>query len=585
MNTQQNILKSIENPKDLKKINVAKLQEVCDALRSLIIKTMSNNPGHLGASLGTVELAVGLHYVFDTLNEPLVWDVGHQAYAHKILTGRKNSFENIRNLNGISGFPSIQESEYDSFGTGHSSTSISAVLGMACASLIKGNFDGNHIAVIGDGALTGGMAFEALNHLADTKANVLVIVNDNNMSIDDNVGGLQKHLNSITDQNNVFTQLGIPYYGTINGNSLQELLEALTFQKTVKGPRVLHIKTVKGYGYHAAEDGDTTLWHAPGKFDIETGKVEKNSSETRKTYQDIVSKSLCTLGTLNSKVAVVTPAMASGSKLLEFKKLFPNRFFDVGIAEQHAVTFSAGLAKSGTLPFCVVYSTFLQRGYDQLIHDVALQNLPVVFLIDRAGFVGNDGATHHGAFDLAFLNCIPNMRILAPMDEQELEAMLLEVSSSLEAPVAIRYPRGTGALNFPFPKKKLGAAIWKIQTVKNGNEHAVISIGAIGNTVKTVLKDLPHSHYDLRCVKPLDIVGLKMIFDTHNKVTIIEDGIAQGGIGSQIISWAAQNGYSNAVKLKGYPDKYIQHGSMEELYASIGMGEIGLRKLLIYFDG
>jgi len=362
---------------------------------------------------------------------------------------------------------------------------------------------------------------------------------------------------------------------------MQELLEALEYQKTRKGPRVLHIKTVKGFGYHAAEEGNTTLWHAPGKFDIETGEVEKKSSETRKTYQDLVSKSLCALGTDNSKVTVVTPAMASGSKLLEFKRLFPNRFFDVGIAEQHAVTFSAGLAKSGMLPFCVVYSTFLQRGYDQLIHDVALQNLPVVFLIDRAGLVGNDGATHHGAFDLAFLNCIPNMRILAPMDEQELEAMLLEVSSYMDGPVAIRYPRGTGALNYPFPKKKLGADIWKIQTIKKGNEHAVISIGAIGNTVKVVLQDVSYSHYDLRCAKPLDIVGLKMIFDTHNKVTIIEDGVAQGGIGSQIISWAAQNGYSNTVRVKGYPDNYIQHGAMEELYASIGMDEVGLRTLLV----
>jgi 1-deoxy-D-xylulose-5-phosphate synthase len=579
------ILSQVDVPADLKSLSNAELILLCREVRNLIIEVMSQNPGHIGASLGAVEIAVSIHTIFNTPDDKLVWDVGHQAYAHKILTGRKEAFKKIRLFGEISGFPKMAESDYDSFGVGHSSTSISAAMGMAIASQIENNTTRTHIAVIGDGAITGGMAIEALNHLATTQANVLVILNDNDMSIDDNTGGLQEHLNNIDPKNNIFTNLDLKYYGTVNGNDLVEMTTALTQLKGETGPRLLHCKTKKGFGYSAAEAGNATLWHAPGKFAIETGTVNHSKSQFPKTYQEIVGNTLCELGKQYANLAVITPAMASGSKLNTFKELYPNRFFDVAIAEQHAVTFSAGLAANGMLPFCVIYSTFLQRGYDQVIHDVALQNLKVVFLIDRAGLVGNDGATHQGAFDLAFLNAIPNLTIFTPKDEQELHSILLEIPNQIDGPIAIRYARGSGVFEQCFEPKKLDLELLKIQEVTSGGTDAIISIGTIGNTVASVLLNTDslsnqYSHFDLRVAKPLDTKTLSNIFETHSDIYLIEDGVELGGIAQSITAWAMKTGFTNTINTLGYPDRFIEHGAAEELYASIGMDEKGIKEWL-----
>lgn len=565
-----NILREVNFPKDVRSLDLAQLQLLCDEIRVRIIDVTSKKPGHLGASLGAVELAVGIHKTFNTPEDKLIWDVGHQSYAHKILTGRNDLFDEIRQHNGISGFPKITESPFDSFGTGHSSTSISAALGMAIANQ-KSRPKQTHIAVIGDGSLTGGMAFEALNHLSTTNANVLVIINDNDMSIDPNVGGLQKHLNSINQDQNIFTDIGLKYFGPFEGNKIDAVVKELALQKNIDGPRVIHFKTQKGFGYNHSQQGNATHWHAPGKFAIETGQGEKGASDYPKTYQHIVGESLCKLANSNEDIYVITPAMASGSKLKEFEKSFPNRFFDVGIAEQHAVTFSAGIATQGKLPFCVVYSTFLQRGYDQLIHDVALQNLKVVFLIDRSGLVGNDGGTHHGVFDLAFLNCIPNMTLLAPANEEELSNIIAGIPSTIQGPIAIRYPRGKGTKTEAIRGVKTFEIIKEIE--KSGSDKTVISIGGICDNVTQALSksDQKIDHYALQQVKPLPVELLKDIFRNNTKIYLIEDGVKAGGISQSILSWANENNLSNKIKILALPDQFIEHGSQEELYEENGL--------------
>lgn len=567
--TSTNILAEVKLPKDIRSLDPAQLQQLCNEIRFRIIDVTSKNPGHLGASLGAVELAVGIHKTFNTPEDKLIWDVGHQSYAHKILTGRNKQFDDIRQYKGISGFPKMSESEYDNFGTGHSSTSISAALGMAIANQ-QSHPHQTHIAVIGDGSLTGGMAFEALNHLATTQANVLVIINDNDMSIDPNVGGLQNHLNNIDPAQNIFTDLGLNYAGPFEGNQIESVVTNLAAQKNINGPRIIHFKTQKGYGYDHSQQGNATHWHAPGKFAIETGQGQVGESDYPKTYQHIVGETLCNLAAINNDIYVITPAMASGSKLKTFEKKFSDRFFDVGIAEQHAVTFSAGIATQGKLPFCVIYSTFLQRGYDQLIHDVALQNLKVVFLIDRAGLVGNDGGTHHGTFDLAFLNCIPNMTIFTPSDEEELANIIATIPEKIEGPVAIRYPRGKG---YKMTAIQTDETYLDVKPLKKGHTKTVLSIGGICNTVSNALTLTTEkiAHYALQQVKPLPSQALKEIFNEFDEIYIVEDGVKTGGISMNILSWANDNELPNKIKILALPDQFVGHGSPEELYNEIGL--------------
>ena len=580
----EQIQADINFPKDLKRLSLEDLDLLCNDVRKTIIQVLSKNPGHFSSSLGAVELAVGIHYVFSTPEDKLIWDVGHQAYAHKILTGRQARFNSIRQKGGLSGFPKMSESEFDSFGTGHSSTSLSAILGMATAAKLDNKLS-QHIAVIGDGALTGGMAFEALNIAAASGANVLIIINDNNMSIDDNVGALQEHLNTIsTKETTLFENLNIPYYRAINGNEISEVIAALEEQKEVFGVRVLHCKTNKGYGYFPAEIGNATTWHAPGKFDAESGKREGSSSTYPKKYQTIFGETLVELAKENNHVVAITPAMLSGSSLKEMKKIYPERVFDVGIAEQHAVTFSAGLAANGKTPYCVIYSSFLQRGYDQLIHDVALQNLPVIFCIDRAGLVGSDGATHHGAFDIAFLRCIPNLTILSPINEQELANMLYTAQSWKSGPIAIRYPRGKGVMPSAI-QKPYKLEIGKAKVLRTGGNIAVLSIGAIGNEVSKALSMLAEeaiyvSHYDMQSIKPLDKELLTTIFNEYSSIITIEDGIISGGFGSAILEFKNQYELTSSIKILGLPDHFIEHGTQKELYQELGLDSSGIYKTI-----
>ena len=584
MKILEQILADVNFPKDLKRLSVDELHLLCNDVRENIIETLSKSPGHFSSSLGAVELAVGIHHVFSTPDDKLIWDVGHQAYAHKILTGRKAKFNSIRQKGGLSGFPKRSESEFDSFGTGHSSTSLSAILGMATAAKLDNKLS-QHIAVIGDGALTGGMAFEAINNAASSGANVLIIINDNNMSIDDNVGALQEHLNAIsTKETSLFENLNIPYYGVINGNNINEVVAALEEQKEIFGIRVLHCKTTKGYGYFPAEIGNATTWHAPGKFEAASGEREGSSSVYPKKYQTIFGETLVDLAKENKDIVAVTPAMLSGSSLKEMKELYPERVFDVGIAEQHAVTFSAGLAANGKTPYCAIYSSFLQRGYDQLIHDVALQNLPVIFCIDRAGLVGSDGATHHGAFDIAFLRCIPNLTLLSPINEQELANMLYTAQSWKSGPIAIRYPRGKGvmlrAIEKPY-KIEIGEA----NVLNKGKNIAILSIGAIGNEVTKALnllkKETIHvSHYDMRSIKPLDKELLKAIFNEYSSIITIEDGVVSGGFGSAILEFRNQHDLTSSIKILGLPDSFIEHGTQKELYQELGLDSLGIIKTI-----
>ena len=582
------LLDNIHLPIDVRKLSVEQLSQLAKELREFIINIVAAKEGHLGASLGVVELTIALHYVFDTPNDLLVWDVGHQAYGHKILTGRKEIFDTNRQFGGISGFPKRSESEYDAFGVGHSSTSISAVLGMAIASAIKGEAKKQHIAVIGDASIAGGMAFEGLNHAGVTDANMLIILNDNAMGIDPSVGALKQYLTNIKKdkrvrKHNIIEALNFDYSGPIDGHDLNALISELIRLKSIKGPKFLHIITTKGKGLQKAEE-DQVKYHAPGKFDAKTGElVPKNEIKLPLKYQDVFGLTLVELAKKNKNIIGITPAMPTGSSLKFMLDEIPERAFDVGIAEQHAVTFAAGIATQGLIPFCNIYSTFLQRAYDQVIHDVALQKLPVIFCLDRAGIVGQDGATHHGVFDLAYLRCIPNLIVFAPMNEVELRNIMFTAQLGLEYPIAIRYPRGRGVMldwKLPFQKLKIG----KSQLIKQGSELAILSIGHIGNKIIDICDALSErekiAHYDMRFIKPLDEVLLHDIFNKFDTVLTIEDGTIVRGFGSAILEFAQQNNYHTSIKRLGIPDKFVEHGSTDELFDLIGLSNEEIIKII-----
>jgi 1-deoxy-D-xylulose-5-phosphate synthase len=616
------LLAQINSPADLKKFPKEKLVQICDELRQFIIDNVSVYGGHFSANLGVVELTVALHYVLNTPEDQLVWDVGHQAYGHKILTGRRDQFHTNRIFGGLSGFPRRKESDFDTFGVGHSSTSISAALGMAVASKYKKSKI-QHVAVIGDGSMTGGIAFEAMNHAGVSDTNLLIILNDNCMSIDPNVGALKDYLTDITTsktynkakdevwkilgkfsmfgtsaqeviskveggiksallhQSNLFESLNLRYFGPVDGHDVNHLAEIIKDLKDIPGPKILHCVTVKGKGYAPAETGNKTTWHAPGTFDKVTGEIYKKtpSKPQAPKYQDVFGHTLVELAEMNDKIMGVTPAMPSGSSMNIMMEAMPDRAFDVGIAEQHAVTFSAGLATQGLIPFCNIYSTFMQRAYDQVVHDVCLQNLPVVLCLDRAGFAGADGPTHHGAYDLAYFRCIPNLVVAAPMNEEELRNMMY--SGSLhEGPYSIRYPRGAGVMpewRTPFERIPTGQG----RIVKEGEEVAILTIGHIGNYVteasELFAKDgLNPAHYDMRFVKPLDGELLHEIFGKFKKVVTVEDGCVMGGFGSAVIEWMSDHGYQAQVKRLGIPDEVIEHGEQIELHRECGFDPEGI---------
>lgn len=531
--------------------------------------------GHFSGNLGVVELTVALHYVFDLSNDRLVWDVGHQAYIHKLLTGRKDQFNSIRKHGGLSGFPKISESDYDHFGTGHSSTSISAVMGMAAADEIK-EIDRQHIAVIGDGSLTGGMAYEALNNLGASNANVLVIVNDNQIGIDPNLGAVNAHLNKIDPENNIFTSLDLSYSGPLDGHDVIALVDELEWQKCRSIPRVLHIKTIKGKGYEDAEK-EQTKWHS-----VKYVKIDPNAPEEPKTkYQDVFGETLLELADQHSDLVAITPAMPSGSSIDLMMKKYPQRVYDVGIAEQHAITFAAGLAKEGVTPFCVIYSSFAQRAYDQIIHDVALQNLPVVICLDRAGLVGEDGATHHGVFDIAFLRSIPNLTILSPMDAIELRSAMHYAAKHKSGPIVIRYPKGKIHLN-EWKTDLNEIAVPSYRTLRKGEGIALVSVGSIGIEAEKAIAQsgLNIHHIDLRCIKPIDpkIIEVLASFDT---VITLEEGAIEGGIGEFIAVQLEQTSFKGNVKILGIPDHFVEHGSVSELRDELGLSAEKLSQLFL----
>lgn len=617
------LLEQIQYPSDLKKFKEEDLEKICAELRQFIVDTVSVNGGHFGSSLGVVELTVALHYILNTPYDQLVWDVGHQAYGHKILTGRREQFHTNRIYKGLSGFPKRSESEYDTFGVGHSSTSISAALGMAVASQYKGEKDRQHVAVIGDGAMTGGEAFEALNHAGIENSNLLVILNDNCMSIDPNVGALKEYLTDITTsksynrfrddissvlskiselgpnahdivkkveksikggllkKSNFFEALKFRYFGPIDGHDVKHLAKVLNDLKNIPGPKLLHIVTVKGKGYALAEK-DQTKWHSPGLFDKITGEIQKTVSEkpTAPKYQDVFGHTLVELAESNPKIMGITPAMPSGSSLNIMMKAMPNRAFDVGIAEQHAVTFSAGLATQGCVPFCNIYSTFMQRAFDQVIHDVAIQKLNVVFCLDRAGFAGSDGPTHHGAYDLAYMRCIPNMIVSAPMNEEELRNLMYTAQQENMGPFSIRYPRGNGVMpewKRPFKAIEVGRA----RVVTEGEEVAILTIGTIGNEALKACHELNAegihpAHYDMRFAKPIDEELLHMVFKKYKYVVTIEDGCLTGGMGSAVVEFMADHNYSAQVSRLGIPDRVVEHGEQPELWAECGFDAKGI---------
>lgn len=553
---------------NLKHIPVEELPALAEQLRTRIIEVIAAHGGHLGASLGVVELTIALHYVFDTPDDILVWDVGHQCYAHKLLTGRSEAFAHIRQQGGISGFPKREESQYDAFGTGHSSTSLSAVLAMALASALEGNTQRQHIAVIGDAAIASGMAFEALNHAGTTDANMLIILNDNAMAIDPTVGALKDYFSSLRQgaRETFFTDLHIKYKGTIDGHDLPALIEALKAEKNERGVRVLHVVTTKGKGFAKAE-AEQVRYHSPALFDKTTGEPLPEAPTLPAKYQEVVGQTLTELARSNPKIIAITPAMSSSSGLLPLQQAFPDRVFDVGIAEQHAVTFAAGWAARGFVPYCIVYSTFLQRAYDQLIHDVALQNLPVVFCIDRAGLVGEDGATHHGVFDMAFLRPIPNLIIASPRNATELRQLLYTAQLSLPHPIAIRYPRGRCSQTDwaqPFEALPIGKGC----QLKEGTEVAVLSIGTIADLVAEQIRqsEAPeqYAHYDMRFLKPIDEALLHHVFTHYQKVVTIEEG-SIGGLGSAVSEFAAANNYTTPLKIITLPDVFMPHGSIASL--------------------
>jgi len=611
------LLQQINYPSDLRQLKATELEDLCHELRQFIIDIVSVNGGHFAASLGVVELTVALHYVLNTPYDQIIFDVGHQAYGHKILTGRRDVFHTNRILGGISGFPKRGESEYDTFGVGHSSTSISAALGMAVASEYKGETDRQHVAIIGDGALTGGMAFEALNHAGIEKSNLLVILNDNCMSIDPNVGAMKEYLTSITTSKsynkfrdeliavlakiskngpdaygwakkleqsikgtllknaNLFESLNFRYFGPVDGHDVVKLAKTLEDLKHIPGPKLLHAVTVKGKGYALAEK-DQTKWHAPGLFDKITGEIKKNKSDKPQPpkYQDVFGHTLVELAEQNKKIMGVTPAMPSGSSMNIMMKAMPERAFDVGIAEQHAVTFSAGLATQGMVPFCNIYSSFMQRGYDQVIHDVALQNLQVVFCLDRAGLVGADGPTHHGAYDIAFMRCIPNLVVSAPMNEEELRNLMYTAQLPDRGPFVIRYPRGNGVMvDWKRPFAEIG--IGKGRKLHDGEELAILTFGTIGNEAVKAIQVLNQegiypAHYDLRFAKPLDEELLHEVFANFKKIITVEDGSLIGGIGSAVLEFMNDHNYQAQVVRLGIPDTVVEHGEQAELWKLCG---------------
>jgi 1-deoxy-D-xylulose-5-phosphate synthase len=617
------LLSKIDSPADLKKLSKDQLVQICDELRQFIVDNVSVYGGHFGASLGVVELTVALHYVLNTPEDQLVWDVGHQAYGHKILTGRKEQFHTNRLYGGLSGFPKRKESDYDTFGVGHSSTSISAALGMAVASKYKGDFKKQHVAVIGDGSMTGGMAFEAMNHAGVSDTNMLIILNDNCMSIDPNVGALKDYLTDITTshtynkvkdevwnllgkismfgssaqdivskvegaiksavlkQSNLFESLNLRYFGPVDGHDVHHLVEILADLRDIPGPKILHCITVKGKGYAPAETGNKTTWHAPGLFDKVTGEIYKKIPTTPQApkYQDVFGNTIVELAKENDKIMGVTPAMPSGSSMNIMMKEMPDRAFDVGIAEQHAVTFSAGLATQGLIPFCNIYSSFMQRAYDQVIHDVCLQNLQVVFCLDRAGFAGADGPTHHGAYDISFFRCIPNLVVSSPMDEEELRN-LMYTATKFEGPFSIRYPRGQGVMvDWQTPMREIPIGQGRI--IKEGEDIAILTIGHIGNYAVTACEMLAKegfnpAHYDMRFVKPLDEAMLHEVFGKFKKVVTVEDGCLMGGFGSAVLEWMVDNGYQAQVKRLGIPDRIVEHGEQIELHRECGFDPEGI---------
>ena len=586
----RNLLKHIDSPLALRTLSKNQLSQIAKELREFIIDIVAVKEGHLGASLGVVELTIALHYVFDTPNDLLIWDVGHQAYGHKILTGRRNDFHTNRQLHGISGFPNRNESNYDAFGTGHSSTSISAALGMAIASNLKGDFHKQHIAVIGDASIASGMAFEGLNHAGVTDANILIILNDNAMGIDPSIGALKNYFTDIkagkkVRKNNIIEALNFNYSGPIDGHNIEAIITELERLKLIRGPKFLHIITTKGKGLTKAEQ-DQVKYHAPGKFDKNTGELLlKEVIVQPPKFQDVFGETIVELAKMNAKIVGITPAMPTGSSLKLMIDEFPERAFDVGIAEQHAVTLAAGMASQGLIPFCTIYSTFLQRAYDQIIHDVALQKLPVIFCIDRAGIVGEDGPTHHGAFDIAYLRCIPNLVIFAPLNEIELRNMMYTVQLGIDFPIAIRYPRGRGTIvNWKRPMQKI--AIGKGICITEGKEIAVLSIGTIGNTIIDLQKEvhsLRISHYNMRFIKPLDENLLHDIFEKHNIIVTIEDGTIVGGFGSAILEFAAKNKYTHrTIEHLGIPDNFIEHGKVEELFDNINLSK---EKIVTFLGG
>lgn len=618
------ILEKINYPSDMKNLSIEELETLCSDLRNFIIDQLSNNPGHFGSSLGTVELTVALHYVYNTPYDRIVWDVGHQAYSHKILTGRKDRFHTNRQFGGLAGFPNPKESEYDAFIAGHASNSISAALGMAVASALKKE-DRHVVAVIGDGSMTGGLAFEALNNANSQPNDILIILNDNDMAIDDNVGGIRDYLvkmttspaynrvrndvyqkfkkgnlitekgknfilrfnNSLksllTKQHNLFEGFNIRYFGPVDGHDLRGLVRILQNIKDLKGPKMLHIHTVKGKGFKPAEVS-ATVWHAPGKFDKETGeRIVVKSKDQPQLFQDVFGHTLVELAQQDEKIVGITPAMPTGCSMTYMMKEFPDRAFDVGIAEAHAVTYSAGLAKEGLLPFCNIYSSFMQRAYDQVIHDVALQNLHMVMCLDRAGLVGEDGPTHHGAFDLAYMRCIPNLVIASPYNEHYLRHLMFTAAYGYDGPFVIRYPRGQGVLcDWECKMEKL--EIGKGRKLKNGKDLAVLTIGPIGNAAREAIAVIEGegysiAHYDMIFLKPIDKALLKEVAENFENVMTIENGVENGGLGSAVLEYFSENNYHNInVTRVGLPDEFVTHGSIKELNKLCEIDAPGLAK-------
>lgn len=585
------ILDTIQFPSDLRKIPKENLPKLARELRQFIIDIVATKEGHLGASLGVIELTIALHYVFNTPEDVVVWDVGHQAYGHKILTGRKDIFHTNRQFNGISGFPKREESQYDTFGVGHSSTAISAALGMAIASKLKGEITKQHIAVVGDASIASGMAFEALNHAGDTNSNILVILNDNAIGIDPSVGALKNYLtkvktNKFSETDNIFEALNFKYSGPIDGHDLDLVINELNRLKDVEGPKLLHLITTKGKGLKQAEENQV-VYHAPGRFNALTGDLPPLSTAiVPPKFQDVFGITLVELAKENNRIIGITPAMPTGSSLKFMMDVFPERAFDVGIAEQHAVTFSAGMATQGFKVFCNIYSTFLQRAYDQVIHDVCLQKIPVIFCLDRAGIVGEDGATHHGIFDLAYLNCIPNLIIFAPRNEIELRNIMFTAQLGLDLPIFIRYPRGRGKVldwQTPFEKIEIG----KAQVLKKGSSTVILTIGTICNNALDAIASLSPNDKDLvgcidmRFLKPLDEDILHKAFSKYKRIITIEDGTTTGGLGSSVLAFAAKNNYKSDIEILGVPDIFPEHGTVKELQDLVGISSEKIKQRLL----